>query len=162
MNDAGNIWSSLAPKFAFAKNTSVNYTTGKVPYKLFVGTKLQIPKSLKHGLYRSEHKLCCSESCKELPPHSHSDNILKNQLLDNLLRPHLSRSLSERKRDFKRFYFRNVSRAEARSHAYRNRIKLGQYIEIGQKILYPNSRQDLSNSRKIQQQRLGPFQLPNV
>ena len=32
LNDAGNNWSSLAPKFAFAHNTSVNYTTGKTPY----------------------------------------------------------------------------------------------------------------------------------
>ena len=29
LNDAGNNWPSLAPKFAFAHNTSVNYTTGK-------------------------------------------------------------------------------------------------------------------------------------
>ena len=28
LNDAGTNWSSLAPKFAFAHNTSVNYTTG--------------------------------------------------------------------------------------------------------------------------------------
>ena len=27
--DAGNNWSSVAPKFAFAHNTSVNYTAGK-------------------------------------------------------------------------------------------------------------------------------------
>ena len=32
LNAAGNNWSSLAPKFAFAHNTSVNYTTGKTPY----------------------------------------------------------------------------------------------------------------------------------
>ena len=31
LNDAGNNWSSLAPKFAFAHNLSVNYTTGKPP-----------------------------------------------------------------------------------------------------------------------------------
>ena len=29
LNDSGNNWFSLAPKFAFAHNTSVNYTTGK-------------------------------------------------------------------------------------------------------------------------------------
>ena len=28
-NNARNNWSSLAPKFAFAQNTNVNYTTGK-------------------------------------------------------------------------------------------------------------------------------------
>ena len=35
LNEAGNNWSSLAPKFAFAHNTSVNYTTEKTLTKLF-------------------------------------------------------------------------------------------------------------------------------
>ena len=47
LNDAGNNWSSLAPKFAFAHNTSVNYTTGTTPYEIVFGTKPQIPMSLK-------------------------------------------------------------------------------------------------------------------
>ena len=102
LNDAGNNWSSLAPKFAFAHNTSVNYTTGKTPYEIVFGTKPQIPMSLKLGLYRNKHKLCCSDFCKDLPPHSHSENNLKNRLLDNLLRPQLSHALLERERDFKR------------------------------------------------------------
>ena len=34
MNEAGNNWAPLAPKFAFAHNTSVNYTTGKTPYEI--------------------------------------------------------------------------------------------------------------------------------
>ena len=42
LNDAGNNWSSLAPKFAFAHNTSVNFTTGKTPYEIVFGTKPQI------------------------------------------------------------------------------------------------------------------------
>ena len=46
LNDVGNTWSSLAPHFAFAHNTSVNYTTGKTPYGLVFGTKPQIPMSL--------------------------------------------------------------------------------------------------------------------
>ena len=37
LNDSGNNWSSLAPKFAFAHNASVNYTTGKTHMKLFLG-----------------------------------------------------------------------------------------------------------------------------
>ena len=57
--------------------------------------------SLKLGLYRNKHKLCCSEFCKDLPSHSHNENNLKNQLLDNLLRPQLSHALLERERDFK-------------------------------------------------------------
>ena len=37
LNDARNIGSSLAPKFAFAHNSSVNYTTGKTPYEIVLG-----------------------------------------------------------------------------------------------------------------------------
>ena len=87
LNEAGNSWSSLAPKFAFAHNKSVNYTTGKTPYEIFFGTKPQISMSLKLELYRNKHKLSCSQFCKDLPPHSHIDHNLKNQLLDNLLPP---------------------------------------------------------------------------
>ena len=85
LNDAGNNWSSLAPKFAFPHNTSVNCTTGKTPDEIVFGTKPQIPMSLKLGLYPNKHKLCCFEFSKKLPSHSHSENNLKNQLLDNLI-----------------------------------------------------------------------------
>ena len=153
LNDAGNNWSSLAPKFAFAHNTSVNYTTGKTPYEIVFGTKPQILMSLKLELYRNKHKLCCSDLCKDLPSHSHSENNLKKQLLDNLLRPQISHVLLERECDFKRIYsatFERCREQTARSHAYRNRFKLGQHLEIGQKVLYENHRQDLSKSPKLQ------------
>ena len=160
LNDAGTNWSSLAPKFAFALNTSVNYTTGKTPYEIVFGTKPQIPMSLKLGLYRNKHKLCCSQFCRDLPSHSHSENNMKNQPLDNLLKPQLSQTFLERKRDFKRIYSATLERCReqtARSHAYRNRFKLGHHLDIGQKVLYENHRQDLSKSQKLQQRRLGPF-----
>ena len=160
LNDAGTNWSSLAPKFAFAHNTSVNYTTGKTPYEIVFGTKPQIPMSLKLGLYRNKHKLCCSEFCKDLPSHSHSENTMTNQLLDNLLKPQLSQALLERERNFKRIYsatFERCREQTARSHAYRNRFKLGHHLDIDQKVLYENHRQDLSKSQKLQQRRLGPF-----
>ena len=160
LNGTGNNWSSLAPKFAVAHNTSVNYTTGKTPYEIVFGTKPQIPMSLKLGLYRNKHKLCCSEFCKDLPSHSHSENNLKNQLLGNLLRLQLSHALLERERDFKRIYsatFERCREQTARLHAYRNRFKLGQHLEIGQKVLNENHRQDLSKSQKLQQRRLGTF-----
>ena len=102
LNEAGNNWSSLAPIFAFAHNTSVNYTTGRTPYEIFFGTKPLIPMSLKHRLYRNKHKLCCSKFCKDLPSHSHSENNLRNPLLDNLFRPKILHALLERERDFKR------------------------------------------------------------
>ena len=69
LNYAGNNWSSLAPKFAFGHNTSVNYTTGKTSYEIVFGTKPQISMSLKLGLYRNKNKLCCSVFCKVLPSH---------------------------------------------------------------------------------------------
>ena len=147
LNDDGNNWSSLAPKFAFAQKTSFNYTTGKTAYENVFGTKPQIPMSLKLGLYRNKHKFRSSESCKDLPPHSHSEDNLRNQLLDNLLRPQLYHALLERERDFKRIYSTNFERCweqTVRSHGYRNRFKLGQQLEVGQKVLYENHRQDLS------------------
>ena len=162
LNDAGIDWSSLAPMFAFAHNTSVNNTTGKTPHEIVFGTKPQIPLSLKLRLYCSKHKLCCSEICRDLPSHSHSENNLKNQLLDNLSPPQLSKALLERQRDFKAIYsatFEKCRGQTARSHAYRNRFKMGQHLAIGQKILYENHRQDFSKSQNLQQRRIGPFKV---
>ena len=160
LNDAGTNWSSLAPKFAFAPYTSVNYTTGMTPFEIVFGTKPQIPMSLKLGLYRNKHKFCCSEFCTDLPSHSHSENNMKNQLLDNLLKSQRSQALLGRERDFKRIYSATIERRRqqrARSHAYRKRLKLGHHFDVGQKVLYEIHRQDLSKSQKLQQRRLGPF-----
>ena len=160
LNDAGNNWSSLAPKFAFVHNTSVSYTTGKTPYEIIFGTKPQIPMSLKLGFYRNKHKLCCSKFCKHLPSHSHSEYRLENELLDNLLQPQLSHVLLERKRTFKQIYSSTFERGleqTTRSHAYRSRFKLGHHLEMGQKVLYENHKQDLTRRQKIQQRTLGPF-----
>ena len=116
--------------------------------------------SLKLGFYRDKHKLCCSNFSKDLPYHSHSEKCLKNQLLDNLLQPQLSQARLERERTFKRIYsstFERCRHQTARSHAYGNRFKLGHHLEIGQKVLYKNHKQDLTRSQKLQQRRLGPF-----
>ena len=124
------------------------------------GTKPQSPMSLKLGLYRNKHKLCCSKFFEKLTSHSHSENSLKNELLDNLLQPQLSQALLERERTFKKNFsstFERCREQTTRSHAYRNRFKLGHHLEIGQKVLYENHKQDLTRSQKLQQQRLGPF-----
>ena len=160
LDDAGNNWSSLAPKFAFAHKTSVSYTTGKTPYEIVLGRKRQISMSFKLGLYRNKHKLWCSQFCKNLPSQSQSENNLKNQLLDNLLRPQLSQVLLEREGDFKRTYSATSERCReqtARTHAQRNRFKLGEHLEIGQKALHENQHQYLSKSQKLQQRRLRLF-----
>ena len=130
------------------------------PYEIVFGTKPQSPMSLKLGLYRNKHKFCCSNFCKDLPSHSHSENSLKNELLDNLLQPQLSQALLEREQTFEQIYsstFKRCREQTARSHAYRNRFKLGHNLEIGQKILSENHKQDFTRSQKLQQRKLGPF-----
>ena len=78
-------------------------------------------------------------------------------MLDKLLQPQLSQALLERKRTFKHTYsstFERCREQTARSHAYRNRFKLGHHLEIGQKVLYENHKQDLTRSQNLQQRRL--------
>ena len=87
VNDAGINWAALALNFAFAHNTSVNYTTGKTSYEIFFLTKPQSPMSVKLGLYRNKHKICGAEFCTDLPPHTHDENSTKNELLQKLFRP---------------------------------------------------------------------------
>ena len=116
--------------------------------------------SLKLGLYRNKHKLCCSKFCENLPSHSHSENSWKKELLGNLLQPQLSQAHLERERAFKQIYssiFERCREQTARSHAYRNRFKLGHHLDIGQKVLSENHKQDLTRSQKLQQRRLRPF-----
>ena len=65
--------------------------------------------------------MCWSNIGKELPPHSHSENNLKDQLLDNLLRRQLSQTLLKRQRDFKRIHSATLEKSReraARSQAY--------------------------------------------
>ena len=38
-----------------------------------------------------------------------------------------------------------------------NRFKLGDHLDIGQRVLYENHQQSLSKSQKLQQRRLSPF-----
>ena len=116
--------------------------------------------SHKLGLYRNKHKLCCSKFCEDLPSHSDSETNVKNDLLDKLLQPQLSQALLERERTFKQISsstFERSPQQTARSHAYRNRFKLGHHLKIGQKVLYENHKQDFTRSQKLQQRRLRPF-----
>ena len=55
---ANRNWSDLAPKFAFAHNTTANTSTGLTPYEIVFGQKPQIPLSLKLGLLRSSDLTC--------------------------------------------------------------------------------------------------------
>ena len=102
MNQSGNNWSKLTSKFAFAHNTSVNYTTGQTPYEIVFGTKPQVPMTLKLGLLRDKDKQCKSEFCDALQSHAHSEISLPNNSLNRLLRPQLSDELLKRENEFKR------------------------------------------------------------
>ena len=88
---------------------------------------------------------------------------MENQLLDNLLRPQLTQSLLERERDFKRIYSATLERCcerIARSDAYRNRFKSGQHLDIDQRVLDENHRQDPFKGQKLQR-RFGPITITN-
>ena len=116
--------------------------------------------SLKMGLYRNKQKLCCSNFCKDLPSHSHNKNSLKNESLDNQLQPQLSQAHLKRERHITPFYsstFEQCQEQTALSHGYRSRFKLGHHLELGQKVLYDNHKQDITRSQKLQQRRLGSF-----
>ena len=54
MNESGNNWSKLASKFAFAHNTSVNYTIGQTPYEIVFGTKPHVPMTLNSDYYETK------------------------------------------------------------------------------------------------------------
>ena len=143
---------STSTEFRFRPKYQHQLHNWKTPYENVFGTKPRIPLSLKLGLYRNKHKLCCSKFCETLPSHSHSENSLKNELLDNLLQPQLSQALLERERTFKQIYsstFERCREQTARSHAYRNRFKLGRHLQIRQKVLYENHKQDLTRSQSF-------------
>ena len=97
----GSNWASLGPKFAFAHNTSVNTASGSTTYEIIFGSKPLIPLSLNLGLMRDTRKLCHSDFCEGLPPHSH--NLPQtNTSLDRLLHKCPSPSVFTRENQFKR------------------------------------------------------------
>ena len=126
--------------------------------KLFLEPHRKVSMSLELGLYRTKNKLCCFTFCKDLPSHSHSKNNWKNKLLDNLLQPQISQALLETEQTFKQFYSSTFARCReqtARSNAFPNRFKMEHHLEVGQKVLYENHKQDLTRSQKLHQRRLG-------
>ena len=72
MNQSGTKWSKLASKFAFAHNTSVNYTTGQTHYEIVIGTKSQVPVTLKLGLIQDKDKQSKAKFCDGLQSHTRS------------------------------------------------------------------------------------------
>ena len=162
MNQSGNNWSKLTSKFAFAHNTSVNYTTGQTPYEIVFGTKPQVPMTLKLGLLRDKDKQGKSEFCDGLQSHTHSENSLPNNSFNLLLRPQLSDELLEQENEFKRIYSSTYQRCRqitSKAHEHRNRLKLGRPISSGQKFSLENHARDLLRSQKLKQLGVGRFTL---
>ena len=149
----------MAPKFAFAHNISVNTSTGSTPYEIIFGSKPQKPLSLKLGLMRDTRKLCHSEFCEGLPPHSH-DLSQTNTSPDRLLQKCPSPSFLTRANQFKRLYAEtyHVSRETTdKANEYRNKPKLGKELQVGQKVLRENFTKELNESKKLSSLRSGPY-----
>ena len=82
---------------------------------------------------------------------------MNNQLLANLFLLQLSQTLPGRERDFKLTYSAIVERCHkqtAKSHACRNRFKLGHHLIFGRKFHYEDHRQEPSKNQKFQYRRL--------
>ena len=155
----GSNWATLAPKFAFAHNTSVNTATGSTPYEIIFGSKPQIPLSLKLGLMRDTRKRCQSEFCEGLPPHAHDLSQI-NTSLDRLLHKCPSPSFFTRENRFKRLYaetYRVSRETTDKANAHRNKHKLGKELQIGQKVLRENFNKELNKSKKLSSLRSGPY-----
>ena len=160
LNEADTNWDPLAPKVAFVHNTSVNYTNGRTPDEIVFGAKQQILMSVKLGLYRNKHKLCCSEFCTDWPPLTHDENSTKNELLQKLLRPQFPQALSDRERDFKRIYSSTFVEVENKQLVPMHTGTDSNWNTIWilvRKSFTKNYRQNLSRNQKLQQRRLGPF-----
>ena len=149
--NAGNSWCFLAPKLAFAHSTCVSSITGNTPYEIMFGTKPQLSMSLNLGLHRKKHKFFCSELCKVLPAHSHGENNIKNQPLNNLLLSQFSQILLEKIRDFRQSYSATFEKCPEQTtglHFYWNRLKLGHHVNVRRKVFYENHQQDLSKNQR--------------
>ena len=149
----------MAPKFAFAHNTSVNSATGSAPYEIIFGSKPQIPPSLKLGLMRDTRKLCHSEFCEGLPLHSH-DLSQTNTSLHRLLHNCPSACFFTRENQIKRLYAETylVSRETTdKANEYRNKHKLRKELQVGQKVLRDNFTKELNKSKKLSSLRSGPY-----
>ena len=136
MNQSGNNWSKLASMFAFAHNTSENYTTGQTPYEIVFGTKPHFPVTLKLGLLRDKINNANPNSVMDFNLiHIHINNPPINSL-HHQLRPQLSDELLKRENEFERIYsstYQGCHQITSKAHEHRNRFKLGRAISTGQK-----------------------------
>ena len=151
LNKSGNNCAPFTAKFVFAHSTSVNYTTEKTPYQIVYCNKSQILMSLK--LF-----------CKGTAPQCHSENQVKHQLLNGILRPQLSQSLLEIKTAFKKVYTSTYEKSRSEKICSITRLeKQCQTRKSSQrrkKSLLENNQGDRSINQKLQHLRLGHFTVP--
>ena len=144
----GSNCASLATKFGFAHNTSVNTATGSTPYETIFGSKPQIPLPLKLGLMRDTRKLCHSDFCEGL---HHTLTIFRQQIhlwIDcciNVLQLDFTQE-----NQFKRLYaetYRVSRETTDKANEYRNKHKLRKELQVGQVVLRENFNQNSINQR---------------
>ena len=160
MSTSGPNWSQLTSKFAFAHNTAINSSTGYIPCEIVFGTKLQVPLSLKLGLYRDQNKMCTSDFCAGLENYAHTEHKSKNETIDRFLKNQISAEILKRENDFKLIYsntYTHCRRVTIKAHMSRNQIKLGRPIKAGTKVLLGNRSKSLLKSQKFLNLRSGPY-----
>ena len=102
--------------------------------------------------------------CKGTAPQCHSENQVKNQLLNGILRPQLSQSLLEIKTAFKKVYTSTYEKSRSEKICSITRLeKQCQTRKSSQrrkKSLLDNNQGDRSINQKLQHLRLGHFTVP--
>ena len=112
--------------------------------------------SRKLRFYRNKHKLCCSTFRNNLLSHSHSENNLKNELLDNPLRPQFAEALLE-KELYSFLYFQTVPRANCTVIRISQLVQTGISASSRSESTLRKSQKNLTRSNNFQQRRLGSF-----
>ena len=107
---------------------------------------------------RGTRKLCQSDFCKGLPPHSHNLSQT-NTSLDRLSHKCPSPSFLTRENQIRRLYAETyrVSREPTdKANEYRIKHKLGKELQVGQKVFCENFNKELNKSEKLPSLRSGP------
>ena len=150
-------WASLI--LASAHITGVNTGTDSTPYEIILGSKHQIPLSLKLGLMRDTRRLCHSDFCERLHPHSHTLSQT-NTSLDRLLHKCPSPIFFTHENQFKRLYaetYRVSRETTDKANGYKNKHKLGKELQVVQKFLRENFTKELNKSKKLFFRHSGPY-----
>ena len=146
--------------------TPMSITRLKKPHmKLSSGLNRRFLCPSSWDLIRNKHQLCCSNICRDLPPHSHCENSVKNAFMDNLLQPQLYQALLERERTSKQIFsstFERCREQTTRSHAYRDRFKLRHHLAINRKYFAKITNKTSHEAKNFNSKDLDLLPLPDV